>query len=76
MSNPVFSRSGKTNPYGKCTEEVKVMVDEKTKEAMQALAFASGMNLSEYTRLVLHTHCYGHAAMLRHTFQRNEGGEE
>ena len=71
----LYSRSGNTNPLGKCTEEIKSMVDETTKEAMQALAFAHGKNLSEYVRHVLHMHCFGHANMLRNSISKNGDGE-
>ena len=63
----LFSRSGNTNTFGKCTEEIKCMIDEETKEAMQALAFAHNLSLSEYTRVLLHQHCYGHARLLRNS---------
>ena len=35
---PMFSRSGGTNPLGKNSEEVKTLVPQELKERLQALA--------------------------------------
>jgi len=61
----LFSRSGNTNPLGKCTEELKCMVDEETKEAFLALARQSGLSKSEYLRIHVQYHVHGHARMVR-----------
>ena len=62
----LFSRSGVTNPFGKCTEELKIPLDEETKEAVVYLAYASGMKPAEFGRYLLQCHCFGHATMMRH----------
>lgn len=36
-----MARSKESNPYGKCTVEVSVLLDESTKVALAALAFAA-----------------------------------
>lgn len=56
---PMFSRSGGTNPLGKNSEEVKTLVPQELKERLQALATLTGVNLSEYIREVLMGHIYG-----------------
>jgi hypothetical protein len=63
--NLIFSRSGESNPFGKNTEEVRSLLDERTKDALTALAFASSMSLSEYIRFLLLSHVHGAAQMLR-----------
>ena len=62
---PRLSRAASSSPFGKCDSEVKVALDDGTKEALGALAFASGKPLSEYIRDLLHAHVHGHAAVLR-----------
>lgn len=62
-----------SNPFGKNTAEVKALVDEDTREALTALAFASGMNVSEYVRHLLLFHVHGHATMLKLAHQRSRG---
>lgn len=65
MSDPKFARSGRTNPFGKCTEEVKAPIDEATKEVLTALAVVAGVPLAEYIRRVLQSHVHGHGTLLR-----------
>lgn len=62
---PRFSRAASSSPFSKLTDEVKVALDEHTKEALGALAFAAGKPVSEYIRDLLHVHVHGHAAVLR-----------
>lgn len=67
----LYSRSGNSNPFGKCNEEIKVKIDEDTKTAITGLACASGMTVSEYVRAVLLAHAYGHVAILRKNNRAN-----
>jgi len=66
MSNEAhFARSGNTNPFGKCSEDIKSKVPEEVKDQMTALAVMSGMTLSEYVRDMCLEHIYGHMAIIR-----------
>lgn len=65
LDEVLFMRSGTSNPFGKCDEEVRSLVDSDTKEALTALAFASGMSMSEYLRHLIISHVYGHGTILR-----------
>lgn len=76
MSNPpAFSRSGVSNPLGKCTEEIKTHVPEDMKEKFSALAVLNGQTSSEYLRDVIAAHLYGqfHVVSMRVTGGKGEG---
>lgn len=60
-----FSRSGKTCPFGKSTEEIRVMVPEQIKEELIAMAVLHGLSASEYCRQVLVEHLHGSLVRLR-----------
>ena len=60
-----MSRGTTTAPFGKLTEELRVGIDELTRDSLTALAFAADKPLAEYIREVLHLHVHGHAAVLR-----------
>lgn len=47
------SRSGSSNPFGKCTEEVKTLVPYEIKEAVARLANEHGMTPSEFLREIV-----------------------
>lgn len=68
-SIPAFSRSGNSNPFGKCTEEVKALLPSEAKEQLTALAVIAGQSTSEYVRDLLLEHLYGKLRMVR--FQAN-----
>lgn len=61
----MFSRGGTSNPFGKCTEQLKTDVPEYIKERFCGLAALHGMNSSEYLRMLVMTHTEGHAEVLR-----------
>ncbi len=72
---PMFSRSGGTNPLGKNSEEVKTLVPPELKERLQALSTIAGINLSEYVREILLGHVYGQFSLLQMKSQgRNREG--
>jgi hypothetical protein len=50
MTGPVFSRPGRTNAYGKNTEEIKTSVPEQIKDEVAAVAIPQGKTPSEYLR--------------------------
>ncbi len=50
---------------GKCTEELKCLVDEETRNAVSALAWAADMSVSEYLRRLVWGHVWGHGTLLR-----------
>jgi hypothetical protein len=59
MSSP-FSRSGYSNPFGKCTEEVKTKVPEAVKVDLALAARQSPTPIpAEYLRDVVMRHLYG-----------------
>mgnify|MGYP003385075741 CR=1 FL=1 len=47
---PLNSRSGTSNPFGKCTEEVKARIPYEIKEGFARIAHELGMNESELLR--------------------------
>ena len=56
---PLASRSGNSNPFGKCTEEVRAKVPYVIKEGLSRLVNESGMSEAEYVREVLMVHVLG-----------------
>lgn len=47
---PLASRSGTSNPFGKCTETAKTMLPPEIKEGMRRKAFDMGVSEQEYLR--------------------------
>ncbi len=47
---PLSSRSGTSNPLGKCTETAKTMLPIEIKEGMRRKAFDMGVSEQEYLR--------------------------
>lgn len=47
---PLASRAASSNPYGKCTEEVKARIPYDIKEGFTRIAHDMGMNESELLR--------------------------
>jgi hypothetical protein len=75
---PAFSRSmSGLSPDGKATEDIKTRVSEELKEKLTGLAVLHGVTLSEYSRIVLTAHVYGHLHVLRvrSPMSRGEGRE-
>lgn len=62
---PVFSRSGNSNPLGKNTAEIRVLVPEELQHALQTLAVLRNTNVSEYVRDMLMAHVYGQLGLAR-----------
>lgn len=47
---PLASRSGTSNPFGKCTEKVQTLLPEEIKEGLRRKAFDMGVSEQEYLR--------------------------
>lgn len=62
---PLFSRSGHTSPWGKSDAELRVMLPERIKEEITAMAVLHGQSVSEYCRQVLVEHLHGSLVRLR-----------
>lgn len=62
---PVFSRSGKSSPMGKCSAELRVAIPDQLRDDLQGLAFVHGLPMAEYVRELLMAHVYGHIDMVR-----------
>lgn len=56
---PAFSRSGKSNPLGKCTEEWKTVIDEQSSDLLVALSVGCGVSRSELLREIIYDRLYG-----------------
>jgi len=56
---PMTSRSGTSNPFGKCTEEVKTLVPFEIKEGFARLAHEHGVSPSEYLREIVMVNVVG-----------------
>lgn len=65
MDGDINARAPSSAPFGKCTEEVKFFLDESSKDALSAVAFACGKPVSEYIRDLVHIHLHGQAGVLR-----------
>jgi len=65
MSDPMLSRSGRTDAGGKLTERLDVPLSEETAEAVIALAAVAGVSKSEFARNIIERAVYGDLAMLR-----------
>lgn len=57
----------------KCTEEIKLRVTPSLLLALSRLANAEDRSLSEYMRMVLSLHCFGHTHRLDEACQACEG---
>ena len=62
---PLASRSGNSNPFGKCTEDVRARIPYEVKEGLSRLANESGMSEAEYVRDVLMVHVLGVDAVIK-----------
>lgn len=56
---PLASRSGTSNPFGKCTEEVKTLVPFEIKEGFARIAHEHGVSPSEYLREIVMVNVIG-----------------
>ena len=59
MTEPLYSRSGFSNPLGKLYPIKKVSLAEPTNSILEARAAQAGMPYSEYVRIVLEAHAHG-----------------
>jgi hypothetical protein len=50
---PMASRSGTSNHFGKCTEELKTLLPFEIKEGFARIAHEHGMSPSEYLREIV-----------------------
>lgn len=66
MPTSAFSRPAVSNPFGKCTRERKIHLDEATDDALVAMATVQGIPVSEHVRQILQAHVHGYMTMLRH----------
>jgi len=62
---PMFSRSGDSNPLGKNTAEIKVLVPDDLREKIGALAVLRSTTVSEYVRELLMAHVYGQIEVIK-----------
>ncbi len=60
-----MARPAHSNGFGKCDAELRIAIDETTKDALIALAVLSDVPVAEYIRGVLHIHVHGHLAVVR-----------
>jgi len=74
MTNPLFSRSGNSNPLGPATEDVRTKIPEEAKGFLTALSVVAGQSEAEYIRELILEHLYGHAYILRLRAQRGRSG--
>jgi hypothetical protein len=71
-----MARPANSNPFGKCDQELKVAIDEQTRDALVALAFAAELPLAEYVRTMLHLHVHGHGGVMRARMAGTQQGRE
>lgn len=65
MSDPMLSRSGRTDAGGKLTSRIDVPVSAELEEAVIALAAVNGVPKSEYVRGLIERAVFGDMALLR-----------
>lgn len=73
MPNPLFSRSGESNPFGKCTESLSTLVPEQIKERFTALAVMKAGGASEYLRELVMREVIGEFELMRIKATRAKG---
>lgn len=56
---PMASRSGQSNPLGKCTELAKTMLPPSVKEGLRRKAFDMGLSEQEYLRELIMVDVFG-----------------
>lgn len=71
---PVFSRSGESNPFGKCTEAVKTLLPPEIKERFVALAVIKAGGESEYLREIIMEKVVGEFELMRLRHNRGVRG--
>jgi len=64
------TRSGDSEPYGKCTTELKTSVPEQVHDDFIAIAGANGLSKSELLRNLITSYTNGELAILRHHARR------
>jgi hypothetical protein len=62
---PAFSRSGSSNPLGKCTAQLSCLVPEEVKERFTALAVMKSGGVSEYLRDIVMREVMGEFELMR-----------
>lgn len=68
-----FSRSGQTNPYGKCTDRVHTDLPESTKKKLEEFQGAQGISgRAETIRLLLEDSLFGRMERIPTAFSRGE----
>lgn len=63
--DPALSRSGQSEPAGKCTNRLDVPVPDDLFEAVTAMATLQGVPKAEWVRRVLQRELYGSLGMAR-----------
>lgn len=59
-----FARGGNSSPFGKSSEEVRVMVPERIRNELIAMSVLRGQTLSEYCRNLFIEHLHGRMAVI------------
>jgi predicted DNA binding CopG/RHH family protein len=72
MDTPMLSRSGSSNPLGKCDRRLDTLVSEDLENAVIAMATMRGLSKSEYVRLVLERSMFGEFPMMQKIVTRGE----
>lgn len=61
---PMSSRSGASNPFGKCTEPAKTVLPPAIKEGLSRKVYDSGLSEQEYLRELIMVDVLGVEAVL------------
>lgn len=64
-TDTALSRSGQTDPAGKCTQRLDVPVTDELYEAVGAMAMLQGVPRAEWVRRVLQRELYGSLGLAR-----------
>ena len=74
MSDPHFSRSGRTDPAGKLTARLDIPVSQETEEACIALAAMAGCPKAEYVRSIIERAVFGELLLVRRVARQVQSG--
>lgn len=72
-TNISFARSGTSDPWGKCDEEIKTHVPEATKFRLMQIANDAGVSVSELVRYWINCQVYGEDHVARALHDRMMG---
>lgn len=72
MDTPMLSRSGDSNPLGKCDRRLDLLITEELENAIIAMATMRGQGKSEFGRKALEKVVFGEFVMMQKIANKSE----